>query len=531
MERSTMVSREFFDFKDISRESDNVQFSGNSITWNGPANTTIATVVPNSVYPPREDSYLLATAISHRGEGGRKRFFEVGVGSGVVTAFASAHGWDVSGCDINPLAVSCTRGLLRERGVVANSIFEGGPGEEDNDEAADESNLAGYDWAGSGKYDVIAWNLPYLTPPESGEPHLGPFEEAGLVDFEDADSKLLDSLERNPQLLNRGGTVLLLCSNYANGLTLRSRWMARGWASRIIEQSKMDDGEILRVIELWLPWQDSKAMLVDEIDSTNTHLLASSGRQGDRIRAQRQLSGRGQRERKWNSADGDLTCSWLIHEGKIPTNGFELGMLQLEAALAVLDAIAALSGQILPSGGLPAIENIADLGFSVKWPNDIWYKGGKLAGILAESRSFQESMRIVLGIGINLVERNQVSNIITPLSTLADYDLALPSIVKIEAALNAALSSIFERRERPRNDHDETFMFTDEGITNTGAGELVFASVANHVGKYGNPTLNGDEITLQGISPSGALDLVDQNGIRHSIDDTSALIWHPSSEG
>ena len=206
-------------------------------------------------------------------------------------------------------------------------------------------------------------------------------------------------------------------------------------------------------------------------------------------------------------------------------------MLQLEAALAVLDAIAALSGQILPSGGLPAIENIADLGFSVKWPNDIWYKGGKLAGILAESRSFQESMRIVLGVGINLAERNQVSNVNTHLSSLANYDLIPHSIVEIEVVLNAALSSIFERRENQRNVLDGAQMFTADGITNTGPGELVFASVALHVSKYGNPTLNSDEITLQGISPSGALEVVEQSGNHRSIDDTSALIWQPLSEG
>ena len=245
MGRSTMVSRDFFDLDNISRESDNVQSTGNDITWNGPANTSIDTIIPNSVYPPREDTYLLATAIFHRGEGKGKRFFEIGVGSGVVTAFASKQGWDVSGCDINPMAVSCTRGLLLERGVGTSTIFEGGPGEEGNDDGDDDNNLTGCDWAGNGEYDVIVWNLPYLVPPKSGEPLLGPFEEAGLIDFENSDSKLLDSLERNPRLLNREGTVLLLCNNYANGLSLRSRWMARGWASRIIEQSVMGDGEIL----------------------------------------------------------------------------------------------------------------------------------------------------------------------------------------------------------------------------------------------------------------------------------------------
>ena len=528
MGRSIMVSRNIFDLEDISRECDYLRGLGKDTIWNGPANTSIATVVPNSVYPPREDTYLLATEIYLRGKGAGKRFFEVGVGSGVVTAFASSQGWNVSGCDINPMAVSCARGLLRERGVEPSTIFEGGPGEGIDPDGGDGK---GIDWAGAGGYDLLVWNLPYIAPADVGEHHLGPLEEAGLVDFDDADDKLLDSLEQHPHILNRGATILLLCNNDANGLTLRSRWLARGWASRILEQETMGYGEVLRVVELWLPWQDSEAMVVDEMDSTNTHLLASGGRQGDRIRALRQLRGRGHRARKWDSVSGDLTCSWLIHEGEFPTTNFRPGMLQLEAALAVLDAIAALSGQQLPSEGRSAMESMAALGFSVKWPNDIWYKGGKLAGILAESRSFQERLRIVLGIGINIAERKRASDSSRPLATLADYDLISHSIVKIEVVLNAALASIQERRPSHPVHRQKTTTITGESIANTGVNELVFASVVIHVEKYGTPTLNHEEITLLGISPTGTLEIIDQRGNHLSIDDTSSLLWPPQSAG
>jgi len=538
-----MFSRNIFDIEDISRECDLIHSPGKSIAWEGPANTSIVTIVPPSVYPPREDTHLLATAIYLHGKGGGRRFLEVGVGSGVVTTFASLQGWVVSGCDINPMAVSCTRGLLREHGVDASTIFEGGPSEDgftdEGETENDDSTCAetGIEWAGTGGYDLIVWNLPYLAPTASGEPHLGPLEEAGLVDFDGADGKLLESLERYPQILNRSGTILLLCNDAANGLTLRSRWMARGWASRILERRVFGDGEILRVLELWRPWQDSSVLLVDEIDSTNSHLLDFGGRQGDRIRAVQQLSGRGQRERRWESVYGDLTCSWLIHEGKIPQNGVVPGMLQLEAALAVLDTIAALSGMQLPDEGNLAMENIAAAGFSVKWPNDIWYEGGKLAGILAESRSFQERLRIVLGIGLNVAVRKRSSAFTTARATLADYNSTIRSIVKIEMVLNAALASILERRHNAVDSGDEpteTGGITDPGgdeSTNPEVGELIFASITLHVEKYGNPTMNGEEITLRGIAPSGTLEIIDQSGEHLSIDDTMSLLWPSNSEG
>jgi biotin-(acetyl-CoA carboxylase) ligase len=206
-------------------------------------------------------------------------------------------------------------------------------------------------------------------------------------------------------------------------------------------------------------------------------------------------------------------------------------MLQLEAALAVLDAIAALSGQQLPSEGRSAMESMAALGFSVKWPNDIWYKGGKLAGILAESRSFQERLRIVLGIGINIAERKRASDSSRPLATLADYNLVSHSIVKIEVVLNAALASIQERCPSHPEHRQKTTTITGESIANTGVNELVFASVAIHVEKYGTPTLNHEEITLLGISPTGTLEIIDQGGNHLSIDDTSSLLWPPQSAG
>jgi hypothetical protein len=103
--------------------------------------------------------------------------------------------------------------------------------------------------------------------------------------------------------------------------------------------------------------------------------------------------------------------------------------------------------------------------------------------------------------------------------------------VNIEVVLNAALASIQERCPSYPEHRQKTTTITGESIANTGVNELVFASVAIHVEKYGTPTLNHEEITLLGISPTGTLEIIDQGGNHLSIDDTSSLLWPPQSAG
>src|SRR5690606_32385953 len=38
----------------------------------------------------------------------------------------------------------------------------------------------------------------------------------------------------------------------------------------------------------------------------------------------------------------------------------------------------------------------------VKWPNDVWAKGGKVAGILCESCRNEQGIWVIVGIGINV---------------------------------------------------------------------------------------------------------------------------------
>ena len=107
----------------------------------------------------------------------------------------------MTACDINPLAVATTRGLLATHGLSAR-VHEGGPGP-----AVD----GGLDqWGGDRFYDTVVWNTPYLSSNVLEAGALGPMEEAALTDTDDKGlvPRLLELIAAG-RLLNERGPPLL----------------------------------------------------------------------------------------------------------------------------------------------------------------------------------------------------------------------------------------------------------------------------------------------------------------------------------
>lgn len=131
----------------------------------------------------------------------------------------------------------------------------------------------------------------------------------------------------------------------------------------------------------------------DEIDSTNSELLGdrqNSKKNGTVLLAEKQLSGKGRKNRTWQSAKGlNLTFSILLTKEIL--DEININHLNLASSLSV--AI--------------AIENLFQLRTELKWPNDVLVNRKKVAGILTEtSIKGSKIERAVVGIGINL---NQVA--------------------------------------------------------------------------------------------------------------------------
>jgi BirA family transcriptional regulator, biotin operon repressor / biotin---[acetyl-CoA-carboxylase] ligase len=118
-------------------------------------------------------------------------------------------------------------------------------------------------------------------------------------------------------------------------------------------------------------------------DSTNERakqLALAGAPHGTLVTAGEQSAGRGRQGRTWFAPPGRAVLMSVL----LRDLGAAQGHLPLAAALAVCDAC----------------EQSAPVRCSIKWPNDVWIDGLKVAGILIEGRPQEGWM--VLGIGLNV---------------------------------------------------------------------------------------------------------------------------------
>jgi BirA family biotin operon repressor/biotin-[acetyl-CoA-carboxylase] ligase len=151
----------------------------------------------------------------------------------------------------------------------------------------------------------------------------------------------------------------------------------RGAFERLREQAGMKLGEPLSAVA--------------ETASTNDDALlaARSGApHGATFVADHQSAGRGRRGRKWLADPGQALLVSVVLRLELEPSA--LGLLPLSVGLAVREAIA----DLLPDWIAPTTK--------VKWPNDVWVGGKKIAGVLAEGRLDAHHPAVVAGIGINL---------------------------------------------------------------------------------------------------------------------------------
>ncbi|MCJ7680075.1 MAG: biotin--[acetyl-CoA-carboxylase] ligase [Candidatus Aminicenantes bacterium] len=135
------------------------------------------------------------------------------------------------------------------------------------------------------------------------------------------------------------------------------------------------------------------AFLVEEARMSQYDLLIERARQGGSIPdrmiclADSGESFHGQRERPWAALKGNIHLSVHLIPG-CPVPHFGTGFSIL-AAVALIEAV----------DGLPGFRGRA----GIKWVNDIWLDGAKIAGFLAYTQSMEQNVdRAILGIGLNV---------------------------------------------------------------------------------------------------------------------------------
>ena len=128
------------------------------------------------------------------------------------------------------------------------------------------------------------------------------------------------------------------------------------------------------------------SIYLEEIDSTNSYLKRNYKliEDGTFVYTDYQSAGKGRSGRNWQSEKGNnLLFSLLIKNEKLLEKYKELSVVSALSVIQVLQKY-----------------QISNLG--LKWPNDVYVDGKKIAGILLEGVSTDKLECLIIGIGINV---------------------------------------------------------------------------------------------------------------------------------
>ena len=229
------------------------------------------------------------------------------------------------------------------------------------------------------------------------------------------------------------------------------------------------------------------------IDSTNSEAERQLSRRRAApfaIASSCQTKGRGRLGRDWHSASAENLYLSVVFEPNIPPQ--TLQHFTLWAGIHICRAL---------QGLVPKIP------LKIKWPNDLHCNGRKFAGMLTEAKVDADSLRsIIFGIGLNLNSNpakypKEIQKTATSLYAVGGEELRLNQVAaKVITATQAAY---------------------DTCILGSGSENLVdaWAPLNSLSGQSVTAIMNNNEITgiACGIDESGALQLLDEGGILHSV--------------
>jgi len=239
----------------------------------------------------------------------------------------------------------------------------------------------------------------------------------------------------------------------------------------------------------------TKGMIIESCNSTNTLLkeLLAKGEwpEGERfIRADYQTAGRGQTGNGWESEKGkNLLCSILIdRQPSLISHQFYLNV----AVSAAVCKIAKLFGG----------DEV-----SIKWPNDIYWKDKKLAGILIENAIIGNELKYsIVGIGLNVNQTEWHSGAPNPVSLkqISGKD------ENIDGPMTALVQTLQEVLAQPQEEvwkYYRTHLYRSEGYWPFVEREVSIAPTMN-----ANGGADAFLARIANILPTGEIVLEDQNG-------------------
>ena len=478
-----MGGDEPFDSTHAERELERMNARPVQVQWAAPSGEQLTLRVPPTVYPPREDTDLLLSALSRQLVNSKATWLEIGCGSGVLSWWAAKQGCTVSACDVNPLAVACTRALLSEHGLIGK-VVEGGPG------PSVDGGLS--QWGGDRLYDVVVWNMPYLSTDVLAGGALGPMEEAALTDT-DTNGLLRRflGLLKDGRLLTTTGVAFLTVSSNGVGDEAEAIAWSHGLAGRTVAMRTFDDGETLSVLAVWKPYASASIQHVESTLSTNDDVMHRGKMEGDTVLAAEQEGGRGRLGRRWETQPGAMMASWLVSQGRAVSH-------RTIDQLRVGEGLVRLLRVLSPHRQGDAV---------LKWPNDLFVRSAegrlsKAGGVLFEATTQGTNTRTVLGIGMNTnVHQN------SPWAGVQDLAVDLDAS-RLHQMVHAMVASLFE--DVP-------------GLGSPMVSILrLGAAVVDGANQFSNLFYRGNKSAILGLTEQGAV-LVD--GVDHPVDDPEAIEW------
>ena len=229
---------------------------------------------------------------------------------------------------------------------------------------------------------------------------------------------------------------------------------------------------------------------VSQTASTNTYLsrLAATLPGGTVIYTPCQTAGRGQKGNSWESEDGkNLTFSMLLK--RPPVKARDQFYLSEATALAVVETLSAEAGD----------------GFTVKWPNDVYWQDKKICGMLLEnSLNGTDIATCIVGIGINVNQERFLSDAPNPVSLI--------NITGHEHELMTLLKNVCSRIE-------QLVASLDDEAAREQLHRLYMTALYRNDGQqhpYEDAHGHRFMATVAGIDPDGTLTLRHDDGTTHS---------------
>ncbi len=228
--------------------------------------------------------------------------------------------------------------------------------------------------------------------------------------------------------------------------------------------------------------KDLECHFFDSIESTN--LFLANRPLTNKVQlclAREQTQGKGQHGRHWESQrDGSILFSIRRNFPK----ECNLNGLSLVVGLAIVKV---LEQECLVEG------------FKIKWPNDIYFEGKKLAGVLLENQMQLGNQSVVIGVGINYsIDQSMIFEI--PWTALEKITKTLPDIKLLTAEI---INKILVMSE-----HFSAFGFDDFRLDWKRYDMLQGRKVKY---KDSDESFEGEVV---GVNSQGALKIYTKNGVK-----------------